>query len=658
MKYMPSMEDRKSCHAQYCTSDRPSSFACPSSISPSSCSSLFFQYALKVTDLGRLDIKRRQCSLQEVGVLNMLNHPNILKYFTSVVVGPALCLVTEYCSNGDLKQLLDIQIKMTGGDRFLPEQTIVEWFRQLASALEYLHAIPILHRDIKTSNIFLTDDFQTKLGDFGLAKLLESPASRATTFCGSWWYMSPEILTGKPYDHKSDIWALGVVMYEIITLTKPFDALLTHQITHQILNDNLPVLVNSYSVQLCSLMSTLLNKDHDQRPATKDILRNAIFKQRSLKNIEIQQTCCSKLKLEQLTNKREESSGQLDMAKILDVIANSNDFDNKEYSIDDIIKHIIDITKDVSLDYNKCATSDIERLKQYRQSPNHKSNQNKIPFDMTTIEEDNILDQAISDECVVVDRVSVALETSCNTNSKSHLDRFRRRVKAYFSRLFRSRVSTSHIQCDGCGQMMPSNVIILLEEKRFCRACFDTSGCEVENNSKTENCSKGEDQLLISNNENVLVDTLQPINDIDLDKCMPKIKENEAVQPAVDGHFERMVLAEIEQTRCSKTLGTSGPVDNGAITVYQDTDGKQKRISEDANKRLCFVYEAVESHSSIFKNNQTHRSTDNPLIKPSGPPKVLYKMPKPKKRAPDIIKQSENMRLNRLAFLDKMRQGR
>ena len=621
--------------------------------------SLFFQYALKVTDLSRLDIKGRQCSLQEVGILNMLNHPNILKYFTSIVVGPALCLVTEYCSNGDLKQLLDIQMKMTGGDRFLPEQTIVEWFRQLASALEYLHAIPILHRDIKTSNIFLTDDFQTKLGDFGLAKLLESPASRATTFCGSWWYMSPEILTGKPYDHKSDIWALGVVMYEIITLTKPFDALLTHQITHQILNDNLPVLVNSYSVQLCSLMSTLLNKDHDQRPVAKDILRNAIFKQRSLKNIEIQQTCCSKLKLEQLTNKREKYNGQLDIAKILDVIANSHDFENKEYSFDDIIKHIIDITKDVSLEYDKFATPDIDTLEQYRQSSNYKSNQNKVPFDMTLIKKDDILDQAITDEWVVVDRVSVALETTnCKTNSKSHLDCFRRRVKAYFSRLFRLRVSTSHIQCDGCEQMVPSNVITLLEEKRFCRACLDASGCEVENNRKTENCPEGKDQLLISNNENVLMDTLQPINDIDLDKYNPKMKENVAVQHAVDRHFERMVLADIEQTRCSKTSGTSGPVDNGAITVCQDTDGKQKSISEDTNKRLCFIYEAVESHYSIFENNQTDTSTDGPLEKPSRPIKALYKMPKPKKRAPDIIKQSENMRLNRLAFLDKMRQGR
>jgi serine/threonine protein kinase len=98
---------------------------------------------------------------------------------------------------------------------------IVDWAVQIADALAYLHDVQrILHRDVKSSNIFLTSGL-LKLGDFGIARLLDTE-DRATTLAGTPHYMSPEALSGDGYDAKSDVWALGCIVYELCVLKKPF----------------------------------------------------------------------------------------------------------------------------------------------------------------------------------------------------------------------------------------------------------------------------------------------------------------------------------------------------------------------------------------------------------------------------------------------------
>lgn len=89
------------------------------------------------------------------------------------------------------------------------EDEILNWFIQIAIALEYIHGRKVIHRDIKTSNIFLTGNGTVKLGDFGISRVLENTNEAAMTVVGTPYYMSPEVCESKPYTFKSDVWALG-----------------------------------------------------------------------------------------------------------------------------------------------------------------------------------------------------------------------------------------------------------------------------------------------------------------------------------------------------------------------------------------------------------------------------------------------------------------
>ena len=87
-----------------------------------------------------------------------------------------------------------------------------------------MHNKNILHRDIKTQNIFIAKNNILKLGDFGISKELETMNQKAMTSCGTPYFMPPEVCAGKPYDSKADVWAIGVILYELITFKKPFDS--------------------------------------------------------------------------------------------------------------------------------------------------------------------------------------------------------------------------------------------------------------------------------------------------------------------------------------------------------------------------------------------------------------------------------------------------
>jgi len=158
----------------------------------------------------------------EIFLLKRLSHPHIVGYHEAFRDDACMYIVMDFCSGGDLHKVIN---RVRSQEQVLDEHTIVDWFCHLSIALEYLHSIPVLHRDLKTSNVFLTHAGSIKLGDFGIAKQLSSSGDMTSTnkLCTPA-YMSPELCNGQPYDEKSDMWALGCILYELVTLERAFQA--------------------------------------------------------------------------------------------------------------------------------------------------------------------------------------------------------------------------------------------------------------------------------------------------------------------------------------------------------------------------------------------------------------------------------------------------
>ena len=99
----------------------------------------------------------------------------------------------------------------------------MRYLAEITVAVMFMHNKHILHRDIKCHNIFISADGILKLGDFGISREIESTNAKLKTAAGTPYFMAPEVLKGIPYDSKADMWSVGVILYELITLKKPFD---------------------------------------------------------------------------------------------------------------------------------------------------------------------------------------------------------------------------------------------------------------------------------------------------------------------------------------------------------------------------------------------------------------------------------------------------
>mmetsp|Transcript_28141 Transcript_28141/g.45600 ORF Transcript_28141/g.45600 Transcript_28141/m.45600 type:complete len:908 (+) Transcript_28141:221-2944(+) len=222
----------------------------------------------------------REAALSEVEVLSQLHHPNIVQYRESFWDSKDhLCIVMGYCENGDLHE--KIQEAVQTSYKF-PEEQVLDWFVQMCLAIQYIHSKKIVHRDLKSKNIFLTANNMVKLGDFGIAKALQGTMDMATTLIGSPYYMSPEMCQNRPYNYKSDIWALGCVLYELCTLKHAFTAQHFPGMVLKILRGSYPPIPTTYSQGLRDLVATMLSKQPEQRPSVTAILNHPIIRLRGL----------------------------------------------------------------------------------------------------------------------------------------------------------------------------------------------------------------------------------------------------------------------------------------------------------------------------------------------------------------------------------------
>nr|KAF6475402.1 NIMA related kinase 4 [Rousettus aegyptiacus] len=232
------------------------------------------QYVIKKLNLRNASSRERRAAEQEAQLLSRLKHPNIVTYKESWEGGDGrLYIVMGFCEGGDLYRKLKEQ-----KGQLLPESQVVEWFVQIAMALQYLHEKHILHRDLKTQNVFLTRTNIIKVGDLGIARVLENHCDMASTLIGTPYYMSPELFSNKPYNYKSDVWALGCCVYEMATLKHAFNAKDMNSLVYRIIEGKLPPMPKDYSPELAELIRTMLSKRPEERPSVRSILRQPYIK--------------------------------------------------------------------------------------------------------------------------------------------------------------------------------------------------------------------------------------------------------------------------------------------------------------------------------------------------------------------------------------------
>ena len=124
--------------------------------------------------------------------------------------------MTAYAEEGDLFTHIK-RARESNPRRYFPERQVLDWTAQIALALDHIHAMRVMHRDLKTQNIFLGRGGVVKLGDFGISRVLERTDDFATTVAGTPYYLSPEVCQNQPYTLKSDVWSFGALGDEIAT---------------------------------------------------------------------------------------------------------------------------------------------------------------------------------------------------------------------------------------------------------------------------------------------------------------------------------------------------------------------------------------------------------------------------------------------------------
>jgi NIMA (never in mitosis gene a)-related kinase len=230
----------------------------------------FRQYVLK--EVCCVNEEEAKDAMREMVLLRLLRHPYIVKYKDFWQEELHVFIVMEYCQGGDVSAIIDDGIPV-------PEKRVVTWLIQILLALAHIHSHNVLHRDIKPGNLFLNKWKDIKIGDFGLSTVRKNKKKQHQTPVGTMGYAAPELLKGKAYNEKSDMYALGCCLYEILTMRSVYD------------DDNegcfpVPIPPN-YNHHLTEILHSLLHENDTKRPSAKDLLDHP-FLQEEARNVRTQ----------------------------------------------------------------------------------------------------------------------------------------------------------------------------------------------------------------------------------------------------------------------------------------------------------------------------------------------------------------------------------
>jgi serine/threonine protein kinase len=205
----------------------------------------------------------------EAKALAQLNHTNIVAMYDQITEGDKVYMVMEYVDGLTLEQV----IAQRGGLPWMEAAAIMD---QVCTGLAYAHARKVIHRDIKPANIFVGLDKTVKLGDFGLARVMREVTIRRTEVRGTPLYMAPEQIKGTDVDHRSDLYAVGCMLFELVTGRPPF---IEGDILYAQVNLEPPLpssIVPTIPKGLDDLILSLMKKDPDDRPGSASEVRTAL----------------------------------------------------------------------------------------------------------------------------------------------------------------------------------------------------------------------------------------------------------------------------------------------------------------------------------------------------------------------------------------------
>ncbi|KAM0951866.1 putative dual-specificity kinase TKL-Pl-4 family [Dioscorea sansibarensis] len=226
---------------------------------------------------------------QEVAVWHKLDHPNVTKFVgasmgTSELKIPeknstsngqksiparACCVVVEYLPGGTLKQYL-----IKNRRKKLPYKIVIQLALDLARGLSYLHSRKIVHRDVKTENMLLDTQRTLKIADFGVARVEAQNPQDMTGETGTLGYMAPEVLNGKPYNRKCDVYSFGICLWEIYCCDMPYPDLSFAEVSSAVVRQNLrPEIPRCCPNALASVMKKCWDANADKRPDMDEVVR-------------------------------------------------------------------------------------------------------------------------------------------------------------------------------------------------------------------------------------------------------------------------------------------------------------------------------------------------------------------------------------------------